>query len=696
MKLSRRQFLIRTGLASGGLVALSSCGFIPVLPTFATPEQSDAFAWVQIDENGQIRFYCPRAEMGQGIANSFAGLVAEELTLNIEEIEFVYPTTQQIAPTKMTVGSESVEAFAKPLATAAATLRESLRLRAAKQFSVDISEVEVRNGKLVAGDNSLSFAQLIAGKPLEIVEWGPDKPELQLLSNGKDFTGQVGYQKFDVDIVTGAETYSRDVFEAGMLFGAVARAPWLGAELEGFNEAAAAESGVVKIVRGPSGEVGIVAKTPMAARRGIAALACRWQTLSESERAKIDEINDVDITAQQGFEHNPVEQGDIKAAQQDAKQQINVRYDSPMTAHASMEPRSGVARIIDGELHVNTGSQDPWYVQGATARATGLQTVVQNHRMGGGFGGRIHCQASFEAAWLAKAVGQPVKVQWSREEEFNYNYAGPGFSHRIQAGVDQDGKINYWHHQMVGSPILTTSALIPKHLHWAADLVPDPGTWRGAETSYQIDHHRVEFSDIRRPMATGAWRGLGAAPNTYAVECAMDELAEIAELDPIEFRIKNAKDPRLVGVLKDLKSMLPINSDGYIGVAAGAYKGVTFVAVAAEVDDAGKLQRIWCSHDCGKMINSDRVKAQIEGCLVWGVGMATSENYSVKDGIGQTSNFHQYLVPRISDIPDIEIHMLPSTEPSSGAGEAAFPPATAAIVNAIAKVNGRQRSLPVS
>ncbi len=701
MSLTRRSFLIRTGVVSGGLVALSSCGLMPALPTFAAPAREDALTWVQLKQDGSVKFYCPRSEMGQGIASSFTLLVAQELALPVTDIEFSYPNTTQIPPAKMTVGSESVQNFARPLALAAATLREALRHKAAEQLGVEPNAVEIHDGVCRVGDTSLTYREIMAEQALEVLTVGEAEVDLVLFSAQASNTETRPAHQFDRDIVTGKEQYSRDTFAAGLVFGAVARAPWLGASMLGSNPSAAKSvPGVIKVIDGPNGEPGVIAETPMSAKAGIAALDVRWQVLRDAERQRIDEINDVDqLIDSGGFEHTPLNVGDIAAAKGKAAQEVNVRYDSPLTAHASMEPRAGVAHVKDGHCYVDTGSQDPWYVQAAVAKATGLpreKVIVQNHRLGGGFGGRIHCQASVEAAWLAMQTDRPVKVQWSREEEFTRNYVGPGFSHRIEAGVSDDGTIRYWHHRMVGSPILTSSALIPSNLHWAADFVPDPGTWRGAETSYQINDHLVEFSDIRRPVPTGAWRGLGAAPNTFAVECAIDELAEAAAIDPIDLRVKNAKSPRLRLVLERLRASLPDTTDRYFGIAAGAYKGVTFVAVAAEVNAMGKLVGLWCAHDCGRMISADRVSAQVESCLVWGIGMALSEKYVVENGIGVTNNFHKYTVPRISDVPPIHIELVDSTEDATGAGEAAFPPTTAAIVNAMAKIKPRQRSLPLS
>jgi len=377
-----------------------------------------------------------------------------------------------------------------------------------------------------------------------------------------------------------------------------------------------------------------------------------------------------------------------------------------MTAHASMEPRAGVAhwRLDDSDhkiCEIWTGSQDPWLIQTVAADELGISAShiqVHNHRVGGGFGGRVLCQASIEAAWLSKAVGAPVKVQWSREDEFRHNYAGPQFSTRIEAGLDNSGTIRYWHHRAVAEPVLTSSMFFPRYLHWLADLIPDPGTSRGMEVPYNFANQKVEFAEERLPMPTGPWRGLGAAPNAFAVECAIDELAAEAGISPIEFRMRQTDNSRLIKCLQVLADKTA-SADAPFGIAASVYKGVTTVAVAAQVElinDRPKVKKLVCVHDCGRVISPDQVRAQIEGSLVWGIGMALSERFTLNNAIAGTDNFDSYVLPSQSDVPQLDIELIESSESSSGAGEAAFTPVAAAIANAVFAVSGkRYRQLPL-
>ena len=699
MKLSRREFLVRSGWIAGGLTVLTACSLGPPLPTFGESTTEDTLTWVALRPDGQVHFLLPRAEMGQGISTGLSLIVAQELALPLSRIDCQYQDTAAMAPCQMTVGSQSIENYAVLTARAAAGLRSTLIRRASEQSGVPEDQLQLREGGIIeASGRLIPFADLVADEIVEIEEH--DLEALPLLSEEVGTPGKI-LVRID-ELVTGAELYSSDIRLEGMCYGALARPPQIGAVRTGFNrEAAAAIPGVEAVVDGPGGELGVVARTPMAARRGVEALQVQWAPLTSAQLREVHRNLDIDSMAGE-MDHHPIDEGSIESGRVTASVSLSLRYDSPMVAHAAMEPRAGVARWDpqNGHCTIWTGSQDPWLVRAAALKALGVgsdDVTVRNCRIGGGFGGRLLCQASVEAAWLSRGAGKAVKVQWSREEEFRYNYVGPQFSTRIDAGVNSEGEITFWDHRMVGSPILTTSTLIPPGLHWAADLVADPGTQRGTETPYRFANHRVAFADVRLPVHTGAWRGLGAAPNTFAVECAMDELAEAAGMDPLEFRLRHVASPRLGQVIRRLRVMMP--DDPAIGVAVAAYKGVTFVAVAAKVDytvDGWRVAGLWCVHDCGRMYSPDQVRAQIEGNLVWGIGMAMLERFEVREGIAATDNFDSYVLPGNSDVPDLVIETLESAEPSSGAGEAAFAPAAAAIANAAYRSTGvRQRRLPL-
>lgn len=713
MKLSRRQFLARTGWVAGGLtvVTVAGCQVIPPLPTFSEGDDDDALTWIQMLPNGRVRFLLPRSELGQGVAATFSQVVADELRVPVSNVDCLHQSTAAMAPCKMTVGSESVQVYFKLVATAAANLRESIRDFAAQSLSVDRKTLTIEKGGFAnESDSLISYESILSvvGDEIRAVQLSDD---VELISiRDRRLQGQEIKEAAPIHverIVTGRETYSRDVRLEGMLFGAIARPPMLGARIARFDASRASEvAGYVATVEHGK-QVGVVAETPMAARMALALLNVDWEPLDRDEIAAADRVLDIDSHIERpGMDHTVEKNGNVGAGKDLTKKHVSLRFDSPMVAHAAMEPRTGIAEYTSDKggrevCNVWTGCQDPWFVQSTIAKAIGLRKSrvnVQNHRCGGAFGGRVLCQAAVEAAWLSKAVRRPVKVQWTREEEFLYNYVGPQYSTRIDAGLDEAGRISYWHHRAVGMPILTSSMFLPPYLYWVADRVPDPGTKRGLVTPYQVENRLLQFSDERLPMPTGPWRGLGAAPNTFAVECAMDELSVAAASDPISFRLAHLPPGRLATCLERLRELLGDKADDF-GIAVAAYKEVTFVALAARVVEANgrpKVTEMICVHDCGYVVSPNHVKAQIEGNLVWGIGMALSESYAVEGAIGVQRNFDTYQIPRIDEMPVFTIELVHSNLPSSGAAEAAIAPAAAAIANAVSRMSSqRPRTLPI-
>jgi len=716
---SRREFLIRGGVAGLGLTVFASCSrWLPVLPTRALPEPDEALLWVALTPLGRVRFRCPRAEMGQGIATGLAQVIAEELAVSRERIDVEFPPTDAIAPALMTVGSMSMQVFFAPVAHAAAALRETLRARAAARSGVAPAELVHReDGFDLPGGARVTFAELVTERDA-VIEAAPGGESARPYAlDGARRRSAIGANWAPLGaeaIVAGRETYSRDVVVPGMLYGAVARPPRPDARLLASDEAAArAVPGVTAVVVARDRRLAaVVAESPLVLPRALQALAARFDGGERISQQELDALLDVDAAlARDDFEHEPASTGDVATGAREAVARLDARYDSPMTAHAALEPRAAVAEVTPSGVTVWAATQDPWLMQGLVARELGRardEVEVRPHRIGGAFGGRALCQAALEAAWLSQSVGRPVRVQWSREDEFRHNGVGPQFSHRIRAGLGRDGRVASFDHAMISSPIIFTSAAIPGSLQPIVDLLPDDGTARGAIPPYALANHRLRYSDVRIPIVTGAWRGLGAAPNAFAVESAMDELAGLAHADPLAFRLAHvpADRPRLRAVLErvaELSRWGTARDPGVgRGVACAIYKDVTYVAVVAEVevDPAARsfrVRRVFCAQDCGLVVSPELVRAQIEGNVVWGCGMALHEAVRAEDGAPAQTNFDAYPLLRQSETPEVEIALLePAGVPPSGAGEAALVPTPAAIANAIHDATGqRLRRLPL-
>ena len=721
--LSRRQFLINSGWLAAGVTVLSSCSpiysAIPALPSTNNPEISDAVTWIQVMPNGKVRFYCPRMEMGQAASLGLSQVVAEELNVDARDIECVLPNTNQIPRFKMTVGSQSISDFFEPVSRVCAHLREKMRSMAAEKSKTPIAQVkDVSGGFKLLNGQQLTYAALVIGSPLSIDEASLDEREYKRYSLEKDKTFHAIGKKWKHHeleaIVTGEPLYARDISIPGMVYGHVVKPLVAGSQLVEADVAKAKTMpGVVGVVLEKMADfVGLVVQHPAQLEPALSEMKLKWQRpLRESQDQLEKTLNVSRVRKSNAFEHELVTQGDNKyQSPSTSRHRTEARYETAFASHAVMEPRGAVASVIDKTAQIWCGSQDPFFVQRRIAKALGFPTnsiTVNPQRMGGGFGGRVICQASEEAAILSNAVGRPVRVEWDRESEFMHNYFQPRYSHYIAAGVGNDGLIESWQHDFVSSPIIT--GLVPDNIAWIVDkIVADEGTARSALSPYRAKYQRIRYSDIRTSVPVGAWRGLGSAPNTFAIESMIDELANQASVNPLIFRLNNldSKQSRLANVLKHVAILgnwdrvMPKNSG--LGIACAIYKGETFVAVLAEVEIDDKasaitVKNIWCVQDCGLVINPDQVENQITGNIAWGCSMVLKEQITFDAGEVAQKNFDTYEILRHDEMPKTHIALVQSQEKPSGVGEAAFGPVAPAITNAIFAATGQRiRKLPIN
>jgi len=335
--------------------------------------------------------------------------------------------------------------------------------------------------------------------------------------------------------------------------------------------------------------------------------------------------------------------------------------------------------------------------------------IVHTHRMGGGFGGREHYDVERDAVRLARAVERPVKVQWSREDEFRAARNRPSSSHRVRLKADERGRLTDWWHAFVSGHIVFARERLPGWLLSPARLMGDLGVARGSLPPYAAGRKRVEYMDTDLPIDLGTWRSLGAAPNTFVIESAIDELARLRNLDPVEFRLQNLppEHDRLAACLRATRELaekadLPPGTGVGRGYACGIYEENSFVAASADVrvdaaTGAIRVIRMCCVQDVGLAINPDQLRAQIEGNLTWGLGMALTERVEIGASDIASLNFDRYLIPRIQDAPEFDIELIsPRTVPPAGAGEVAIIVGPPAIANALRQATGRRyTSLPI-
>ncbi len=683
--MKRRSFL---AVAGAGLTVsfLPGCT-LPVVPKRPAPDAEAARGWVR-HAGGRYTLFLPRVEMGQGILTALGAIACEELGIAPDQLDLRLPSTDDIARVRATVGSDSVKDFALPLAQACATLRDAL---AAGQQAGQVDA---------------------AARPAST---------LRAFQPGGRWVGQSVPLAQGPAIVQGAALYAADVRRPGQLFGRVLLAPAspdCASRLRAANDAAArAVPGCVAVVRhaalqlGQAEGIGVVARTPGALDRIAAALAPQWQVDGAAfGQTDLDQALDIDARLAQGSRRQHALRRDpVDPA---GPWDVDLRIDIPLAAHGAIQPRAAVAeQAPDGHLHLWVGSQDVFYQRDVVCRRLGLdatQVTVHGQRVGGAFGGRTICTVELEAAVLAQAVDAPVKVQWTRAQELQLGFHRPPSSHRIRARL-QDGRLQQWWHAFASSHILFTNAVLPPWLQRATDLIGDDGVARGAALPYQVPAACTEFDLVRLPVFTGPWRGLGAGPNGFAVESAIDEAARAAGADPLAFRLQHldGTDPgqaRLARVLRRVADAAgwgrpatpagPGQRTGR-GLAAGVYKGSSWCAVVADVvveaaSGAIRVTRVWCAHDCGRVVHPDQVRAQCEGNLVWGLGMVLFDQLPVADGAVAASSFAQAPLPRIGDLPPMEVLLVDQGEPPGGAGETVITAAGAAVANAVRAASGHR------
>lgn len=704
--LSRRRFLIALGWRAAGITAVAggaAWALLPTLPPRNAPTHADAAAWLSLRPDGTFELYSSRAEMGQGISIGLRQVAADELSVGVQRIRLVQPDTSLVPVARSTVGSDAMRETGVLVARAAAALASAVLREAAQWLGRPVADLQLAPDGVASGaEIMLTFEELGTGAPLLVTAEDVETATPKLLS-GPDRRREVGraHPTHDIDaIVTGSSSlFADDVRLPGMVFGAVVRPQTLRGRILGIDASACKSvPGFLGLYR--DGDLAGVVAT----RRGSLAQAMGILAVEEEEGPDIDSADlagMVDIAGtSEALEHGVLETGDTITGSVDVDLTLTVS----LAAHASIEPRTAVARFGDnGDLEVWTGTQDPFFVRDSLADAFGLgrdKVVVHGMRMGGGFGARTIVAAEMDAARLAKLCGRPVKVQWSRSDEFRAGFHRPPSSHRIRLSADAEGRITRWHHAFRSGHVIFTSAAMGPGLQFATSFVADPGVARGSVPPYAADATRVEFEDVHLPDKTGPWRGLGAAANSWAVETAIDALARAKGIDPLDMRLTSIapQHARLSAVLSAAAEMAgwtlrpkDSSAEGW-GVACGIYKDMSYAAVVARVtrSEAGyRVTGLWCAHDCGLVVNPDQVRAQVEGNLVWGIGMALKEELVVAEGRILPESFFDYSLSVLSDVPAIEIRLIEGTSEPTGAGETAIVCAPAAVTNAIAAMTGR-------
>ena len=638
-------------------------------------------AWLHIDADGRVKVFTGKAEVGQNIRTSLAQAVAEELRVPFDSITMIMGDTDLVPWDMGTFGSRTTPTMAPQLRNMAVAGRQMLLEMAAQRWNTDASKLIAEAGRISTpdGSKSLTYGELTRGENLvrtvgdppltPATEWkiaGTPVPK----TNGRDF-------------VTGKHKFPSDIVRPGMMFGTVLRPRGFNATLQSIDTSAAEKMPGVNVVR--DGDfTGVVAGDAFTAHSAIGAIQSEWTVPDQQGNQGLFEYlkNNPEGRAE-GPEHQT---GSVDQAYANADVKLESQYTVEYIAHAPLEPRAAVAEWNNGKLTVWTGTQRPFGVRDELMQAFHLspqQVRVIQPDMGSGYGGKHTGEAAIEAARLSKAAGKPVKVVWTREEEFKWAYLRPAGLIEIKAGARRDGTLVAWEHHNYNSGPAAIG------------------------TPYDVANQLIQFHPSKSPLRQGSYRGLASTANHFARESHMDAMAHAAQMEPIAFRLKNLSNPRLKAVLQAAAdkfgwSGAKSTPDRGFGIACGTDKG-GFVATCAEVsvDPSSKqvkIRRVVQAWECGAIVNPDGLRNQVQGALVQAIGGALFERILFGNGQIQNPLFSKYRLPRVSDTPQIEVVLLDRKDlPSAGAGETGIVGLAPAVGNAIFAATGiRLRSMPMT
>ena len=662
-------------------------------------DTSEPAIWFEVTSDNRVVLHSPKVEMGQGTFTGMAQIAADELEIDIEQIDVVHAATASgNIDGFATGGSQSIAGLWQPLRELSATMREMLRIEGARKLNVDIGSAMALNGKIVAGNNSLTYGGVVDG----ITEWKiPNTPELKEMKDYK-FIGKPIPRVDLMDKVVGTPMFGMDASMPDMLYGAVLRPEKIGTTLKSYD-ATSAEGmpGVVKVVE-EEDFVGVVAESLTQAENAKNAIVANWETDRVWQSADIEKM----IEQRGGSELTIQKQG---KAIKDKSTSIVSEYKSPIGAHAQIEPNGAVAFVEKDKATIMISTQVIKITRAEVASRLGMdddQVNIIPTYLGGGFGRRLHTPNAIQAAVLSKAVQRPVKCFFSRQEEFQNDTFRPPTHHIMSATLDSNNMIKSIEHDfssghvMIGSPMLPAIA--------TTLLGTDGGAIRGGTIHYKkIPNIRAVSNVVELPFATSWWRSLGLLANTFAIESFMDELAEKAGKDPIQFRLDHIQDNetgnrlrKVIEVARD-KSGYKNEAQGKqaMGFATSTDAG-TPCAQVAEVqvlDNTIMVKKVTCVIDPGFAVNPDQVKAQCEGSIIMGISTSMFERMYVEDGELKPIIYGLYKMATMRDAPhEIDVEIINGTGKPGAVGEPPLGPIGAAIANAVYRITGsRLREMPL-
>ncbi|MBX7224085.1 MAG: molybdopterin-dependent oxidoreductase [Blastocatellia bacterium] len=715
MKANHRTFLKYASLSGAALIlgvpaqAGTSATEQAAAPTMFQPNQ-----WLALDETGTVTIVVGKCEMGQGVRTALPMMVAEEMEIDLHQVKVVTASPGPKYDDMGTGGSDSVISGWKPLRIAGAAAREMLLAAAAAHWKVDRTNCLAKNGSVrhQPSNRTMKYAELVSAAAKLPV---PENPPLK---DPKQFT-LIGTRVNRVDgpqIVTGKAVYGQDVRVPGMKVAVVARPPVIGGKLVSFDaKATKTVPGVSEVVQIPSG-VAVIADSTWNALKGREALSIIWDKgpLANLDSAKLYSLLEEGLKKGGRVTRSA---GDAAKAMKQADKKLEATYVTPFQAHAAVEPLNCVVHVTKDACHIKAGTQSPNSVQKSVAKLLNLApeaVTVEVELIGGGFGRRLGSDFILEGVEIARKVPFPVQLVWTRQDDIQHDYFHTGAINQLSVGLDAQNQPLAWTHRTTDFHLSMFGPFDPK-----SDDTYEESPWGAYDTPYTFANLLVEYAPVESPVPTGAWRAVYYPPNVFARESFLDEVAHAIGKDPLQLRLdllpkevltlgrRKINLQRLRTVLELVAEKagwgkpLPTAKDRKWGrgIACNLYHGRTVVAQVAEVsvDSNHRLtvHKITCAVDCGQVINLSGLEGQIESGITWGLTYALRSQITFKNGAPEQDSYLSFPVIRLSEMPEIEVHVVPSTEIPSGLGEQPVPPVAPAVMNAYFQATGKRiRKLP--
>lgn len=661
-------------------------------------------AWLQIGSDDRITVQVGSSEMGQGVMTAIPMLLAEELDADWSTISTQFAPndaayTNSLIGQQLTGGSTTIRAFWTPLREAGATAREMLIGAAAQRWQVKAQDCHAEDGVVIhkASGRRARFGELAEDAAKQPV------PQQVFLKEAQDFR-LLGTAQKRLDTpakVNGSAVFGQDVHREGMLIASVLRCPVFGGTLKSFDASRAKAVPGLRKIFAIEGGVAIAGEDFWSVKRARDLVDVVWDEGPNANMSSASLHQQLQDALTQGGA-DAFKQGDVTQAIQNAATVLDAQYEVPYLAHACMEPMNCTAEIHKDRCDIWVPTQAQTRTQKTAENITGLPAKsihVHTTYLGGGFGRRSEQDFVADALHCAKALGVPVKLMWTREDDTAHDYYRPATLNLLRAALDKDGQITAWSHRIAGQSIF--SRVFPGAIKNGIDNTSVEGA---ANLPYAIPNRHITYALVQAPVPVGFWRSVGSSQNAYVTECFFDELAKAAGKDPYALRMQWLADhPRHRTVLKQAADAAGWGQTLPAGQFQGMAVAEAFGSICAQVaqisinaDKQIRVHKVVCAIDCGMIVNPNTVEAQMQSGIVYGLTAALKGQITLSKGRVEQSNFHDYPMLRMDEMPAIEVHIIKSAESPGGVGEPGTPPIAPALANAVFAATGKPvRSLPI-